>query len=131
MYKRSGLQVLPHRMRIKNQKENISVSPSNAANESILEDLRLSTSHELEEKLTAVTEMSGDTVVFPFVAFVLDNQVQQRGRNAEVLTTLILPKVATNLTNAVSSKELIRNMLARAINYAKHNCTSYEKDRVP
>ena len=49
MYKRSGLQVLPHRMRIKNQKENISVSPSNAANESILEDLRLSTSHELEE----------------------------------------------------------------------------------
>jgi hypothetical protein len=32
-----------------NQKENMSVSPSNAANVGILEGLRLSTSHELEE----------------------------------------------------------------------------------
>ena len=75
--------------------------------------------------------MSGDTVVFPFVAFVLDNKVQQRGCSAEVLTTLILPKVATNLTNAASSEEPIRNMLAWTLNYAKHNCASYEKDRMP
>ena len=47
------------------------------------------------------------------------------------MTTLNLPKVVTNFTNAASSKEPIRNMLARALDYAKHNCASYEKDRVP